>query len=153
MRICIGIFQKNNMTDKNTSKTCGVYYKEAISHFTGGDPEKMFIFDAGNCRGQAEKIFLGACKAMIARPPMDWRSRYLEIAEYFAHMYGLVLTHIGDEVWMSCPENKGEVEKIMMMEENSPEWHALRGALCGVPSEGIDLVFHLREGYGERTLP
>ncbi len=45
--------------------------KEAINKYAGDDSEKIRIFAAGFVSGQAEKVYLGACRAAMFRPSQD----------------------------------------------------------------------------------
>lgn len=129
--------------------TCGVMYLDALTRYTGGDPKLVRVFAAGFVNGQAEKVYLGACRAAMFRPSDDFRGMVGEIARDAANRYGLELAWIGGEGWIFRPDNRGAIMRMPSMTVNSPPWHNLRGWLCGVPANEIDLKFHTRQGYGE----
>ena len=138
-------------TESSTRKTCGPIYKEGLDRYTDGDPEKIRIFAAGFCSGQAEKVYLGACMAAMFRPSPEKRAMLLEVVQDIVQRYGLIVITIGEEIWISRPEYSTAVQEIVNLGENSPDWHVRRGLLCGVPPHEIDHKFHLRKGYGERA--
>ncbi len=132
--------------------TCGVLYKETADQF-GQTPETVDAFAAGHVSGQAEKVYLGACKAAMFRPQPDRHAWLLEVVQAIAGRYGLqvqCLTYmdggeIRNEIWIS----RQGVGKWLDYPVNSQQWHTLRGLVCGVPLGEIDGLFHLRPGYGQ----
>lgn len=138
----------------NGSKpTCGPFYKAALDNYAGIDPVKNRIFAAGFVSGQAEKVYLGACRAAMFRPSQDRYGDLIETAQDVADRYGLtVVAPIGkkQEVWICRTRWAGDVHMLNGLIEDTAEWHELRAWLCGVPDEEVDRVFHLRDGHGER---
>ena len=137
--------------DRSKTPTCGVLYREALEHYIAMDPERVRMFTAGFCTGQAEKVHLGACKAAMFRPSAENREMLLEVLIDIAERYVLCIVTTKDEIWIARRENAELVRKMKAIQENSPEWHEFRGMLCGVPAEEIDRQFHHRHGYGERA--
>lgn len=141
--------------------TCGPLYRALLHHFcaapgslggAGGlDTDKVALFAAGFCCGQAEKVYLGACTAAMFRPSAERRAMLLEVLAHVCAVYGLLVVERQDEVWV-CRDQETKTN-VMLMDfgtPNSPAWHRSRGDLCGVPDDEIDEAFHERQGYGER---
>lgn len=139
--------------DTQTLPTCGELFKEFLLLCTAGDPEKVRIFDAGVTYGQAEKVYLGACMAVMFRPTDSYWDTKFKSCEDVCKLLKLSLmvisTSVGREIWISRPENEEVVRSLPRFPENSPLWHMLRGSLCGIPLGEIDTQFHLRKGYGK----
>jgi hypothetical protein len=136
-------------------QTCGPLYKAGLESFTGMDPKLVPIFAAGFVTGQAEKIFLGACRAAMFRPSEEWQHMLIGTVLQIATRYGLhvatISTSIGDEIWIAADIGTMlEIQRLPKLPENSPEWHFKRGCLCGISERKLDLQFHKRDGYGER---
>jgi len=115
------------------------------------DLEHYKYFCYGFAAGQMEKVYLNVCRAAMLRPAkeQDW---YLEEVKFIADNYGLKVTILPshcpdtpDEIWV----HKGEIGEWLQHPVNSPEWHRLRAAACGIPD--CDVNYHLREGYGEKA--
>lgn len=145
------------MDDKSRPAVpCGVFFKDAVHFYAGDDVEKIRIYAAGFCHGQAEKVHLGACTAAMFRPNKEYYSLQMEIVLDMARRFNLAVHVIhaaaGDEIWMSRHENIGEIAEMIRWNENSPEWHTIRGSLCGVSPDELDFMFHTRKGWGERTV-
>ena len=141
-----------------TETTCGPLYLDALNDFTGMDEKLIPVFAAGFVSGQCEKVYLGACAAAMFRPSKRWYGDLLAIAKRSVDRYGLRLnifrTSSGTEIWVYATRLVGErlmtlMHAIGSNEEGSPDWHEIRGELCGVPASRIDLEFHERQGYGE----
>lgn len=134
-------------------KTCGALFKEGIDRYAGNDSEKRKMFAIGFWYGQAEKVFLNACKAAMFRPSLERNPWALETLREIADHYGLVTVIIEyenmTELWITKPINRTEVEAIIDVSANSEAWHVRRGLLCGIPTNEIDPIFHLRQGYGK----
>ena len=127
-------------------------YKEALEKYAATSTE-FRAFAAGFVSGQAEKIYLGACRAAMFRPSQDRTATIIEIANDVAARYGLVVVHpIGakQEVWICRPANEEDVRRMTVFIEDSPAWHERRAWLCGIPEKDVDLEFHKRAGHGER---
>lgn len=135
--------------------TCGPLYKSGLERFTGMDPALMPIFAAGFVSGEAEKVYLGACRAAMFRPSdQEWAEKLLVIIEDVAARYGLLIemlqTSRGSEIWLCRDEITATIVRTLPdMKENSGQWHEHRGYLCGVPIPELDFRFHERSGYGE----
>lgn len=130
--------------------TCGVMYLEAIQKYGNGDPALERAFAAGFVSGQAEKVYLGACKAAMFRPSEERRPLIVEILADVLPRYDLIVNWIESEAWISKPKHGPDVLKMTKFEVNSAYWHVTRGQLCGVPTKALDTRFHQRRGYGER---
>jgi|SRR3989304_4911931 len=131
-------------------RTCGPMYLEALLKYAGDDPVNVKLFAAGFISGQAEKVYLGACKAAMFRPSDINAPMVREICKDVAQRYGLMLLTYEDEFWLV--RNIGARSVLwtaIECETNSADWHVLRGMLCGVPKDEIDPTFHEREGYGQ----
>lgn len=145
--------------------TCGVLYRQALEHFTGMDPEKLPLFAAGFVTGQVEKCYLGACAAAMFRPSSQHLDMLVKAIEWLGALYGLTYTRIGAELWVYPRDPDARIPQYPDLtvhsrlhllndlwgtgKENTPEWHHLRAALCGVPAGDVDVRFHEREGYNE----
>lgn len=146
--------------NQQTKPTCGPMYKEAIDHYCGStgpdfcrsnDPALVRVFAAGFVSGQAEKVYLGACRAAMFRPSAERYGMLIDVASDVARRYGLtVVTGVKFEIWICRDEWAPMVRTLKDAEENSRIWHECRGFLCGIPFEECDYEFHLREGHGQR---
>jgi len=131
--------------------SCAVLVKKVHDLYNPSeDTEQVRIFMAGFWCGQAEKVYLGSCRAAMFRPPFDrhpWALDMIsEITATYSLAYMVVATLYGDEIWIMRPQNKEEVQRMLQYVEDGPEWHAHRARLCGIPDEEIDPEFHLRRG-------
>jgi hypothetical protein len=135
---------------KTRRKTCGEFYREAISGLAT-EPE-YWAFEYGFVSGQAEKVYLGACTAAMFRPSDEKRKRLMRIVRTVCRRYGLAWTVVGEdeEVWICRAVNVWRVRAMKRYEKNSPQWHEHRAEICGVPVPEIDLEFHERQGYGKK---
>lgn len=137
--------------------TCGVLYLEGLEQFAGETAESFLAWTAGFVSGQAEKVYLGACKAAMFRPSDEHFEMVSQIAESVCRRYGLCMRRGvrgnpkkgGNEIWIYRLENADRIGEWLRHEENSPKWHTLRAALCGIPANEIDFEFHNRAGYNE----
>jgi hypothetical protein len=68
-------------------------------------------------------------------------------AERFGLSVIVISTSVGREIWLCRPSHEGAVRGLTGITENSPWWHEVRGRLCGVPSNEIDLWFHQRKEW------
>lgn len=128
-------------------------YKEAIDLYGGGDAAKEYAFAAGFVSGQAEKVYLGACRAAMFRPSQERRDMILEIISDVVRRYDLC--YVGmvgskNEIWICRREWVANVRELHSLKEDSVMWHSKRAWLCGIPDNEVDLKFHLRSGHGER---
>ena len=130
-------------------QTCGPLYLDGLLKYAGDDPEKVRLFAAGFITGQAEKAALGASMAAMFRPSEIYRGMVQEVASDVACRYGLQYQMLGDEIWLYASGARMLMWTLKQVQSNSPEWHTIRGFLCGVPSHEIDVAFHRRKGYGE----
>ena len=130
--------------------TCGPLYQDAITAHAGNDPALYRAFVGGFIGGQAEKVYLGACRAAMFRPSPENLYLVWKLAGDATRRYRLISSMLGDEVWLLRNIGAFELfEELHDMVPNSPIWHAARGQLCGVPLEEIDYRFHERPGAGE----
>lgn len=109
----------------------------------------------GHMRGQAEKVYLGACSAFMIRPAEDWWGWSVEAMALVCLHYGLRLYADAEsgEVW-GCKDEivVTQLETLRHhVQVNSSLWHGRRAWLCGV--EKVDVYYHKREGYGQRCEP
>lgn len=134
--------------------TCGPLYKAGLESFTGMAPDKIRAFAAGFVSGQAEKVYLGACRAAMFRPSAENAPWLLGVVREVAERYGLHVEQLptsrGVEIWL-CRSTCAAftVSHLPEIAENSEDWHEVRGALCGIPPSLIDRRFHERAGWGE----
>jgi len=136
----------------NQKKTCGSMYKAGLETYAHNEDE-VRIFAAGFVTGQAEKVYLGACRAAMFRPSEDRRAMLISIVQDVCSRYDLVYVgHVGSnyEIWICRREWMFEIVRMGDLKENSPMWHAKRAFLCGIPDMEVDEQFHLREGHGQR---
>ena len=110
----------------------------------------------GHMRGQAEKVYLGACQAFMIRPAEDWWGWSIEVMALVCLHYDLRL-YLPDgehgEVW-GCKDVDTIAQLDMMFRHvpvNSQLWHVIRAQLCGVKK--VDILYHTRAGYGQRCEP
>lgn len=136
------------------TKTCGPMFLSLLESFasdpdTSSDPVRLF--SAGHMAGQAEKIYLGACSAAMFRPSSEhfaWmKSALNRIAPVYDLNTGWLRYEGVEELWLVRGESSLIFERLTETDVNSPEWHVLRGLLCGVPFVDIDTAFHARKGY------
>lgn len=130
--------------------TCGPLYLHAMMRWTGMDEGLVRAFAAGFINGQAEKVYLGACRAAMFRPPMRHDEMVCDIVRDACLRYGLEWTFLREEVWI-CRDQIAKLAVLALNDLvlNSPLWHAHRAALYGIPEAEVDLSFHERPGYGE----
>lgn len=103
-----------------------------------------------------KRFILAHVRRRWFRPNKEHYSLQMEIVLDMARRFNLAVyiihTAVGDEIWMSRHENIGEIAEMIRWNENSPEWHTIRGSLCGVPPDELDCEFHTKKGWGERTV-
>ncbi len=123
--------------------------RDRYSVFPGAD-----AFAIGFAVGQAEKVYLGACRACMFRPSAENFVWYKYRVQEIAGAYGLVVTVLES----GCPETPWElwlhregadVGSWVSHGANTPSWHMLRAEACGIPIQEVDFQYHLRGGYGE----
>lgn len=148
------------MTDN--TKTCDELYRDVLERFTDMDPASIRLFAPGFIAGQCEKVYSGACAAAMFRPSKEYRGIVLDAIFDACEIYGLswdtLETAEGDELWVlnydHAPDIRSEWQHVRSMlakgQENTPTWHALRGSLCGIRTEEIDICYHTRKRFGER---
>ena len=113
----------------------------------GQEADWSFYF--GFYVGQAEKVYLGACRAAMFRPPSAalYRKAY-PILQTVADLYELSFyPHASmQEIWLLRDQTAVEVLEAVLTRStpDSPIWHETRGRLCGVPMEEIDREYHTR---------
>src|SRR5688572_26875112 len=110
--------------------TCGPLFLRAVRHFTcTADPHNaVLLFSAGHMCGQAEKIYLGACKAAMFCPSPEYHRWAFNAALYLSKVYGLQVsvfdnTEIADEIWLHTAESSSMLGLLSRAEVNTPEWH------------------------------
>ena len=141
---------------KEKKVSCGVLYRRVLEAFGVHAEKEVQMFASGFVCGQAEKIHLGACEAAMFRPSEENHHIVDQAVEKACAIYGLksfTLTYDGRfEVWICRTRYFPEMESDLTEKElNSPEWHRLRGLLCGVSVMEIDANFHKREGATARA--
>ena len=132
-------------------QTCGEFYREAINLY-GTTPETHRIFASGFISGQAEKVYLGSCRAAMFRPSIEHRAMVMLLLGDICTRYGLCmieLTAFG-EFWICRTENIASIRRITDFIKDSPLYHTHRAMLCGIPYDEIDFQFQERKGYGEK---
>lgn len=129
-------------------QTCRPLFRKAYEAALSDSSDPLILFSWGHLAASADKIWLGACQAAMFRPGVSDASRFQFRIEIVAEIYGLEWTYIaadrGTEFWLF---NKDSLRSILLLEKlspDSPESHYIRGTLCGIPPEKIDLVFHER---------
>ena len=126
---------------------CEIFYKRLLDTFvgpTGTNRSQDMIFSIGYMAGEVEKIYLGACKgAMFCPPPYD-TSWLFDAAKKIARIYSLyarALTFgIREEIWILKDPNIALALKAALAYSDK-EFNRLRGQICGIPDEFIDLEF------------
>lgn len=115
--------------------------------------ESYKAFSCGFAAGQAEKVFLGACKAAMFRPSAENFGWYFQEVKIIAEAFGLSVTLLNShssetpyEIWI----HKDVIGEWLNHEVNSPMWHKSRAEVCGIPAEKVDVDYHLRNGYGQK---
>lgn len=134
--------------------TCGVLFRRILEKFTDGTPRELMLAGTLFAAGQAEKVFSGACLASMARSSPEYYDVTVDNMRFIAQVYGLTvvpLPYLG-EIWICRKENASHISAMSELLINSPAWHYARAWLCGIPTEEVDEQFHLRRGYGERTM-
>jgi hypothetical protein len=140
----------------NDKPTCGLLYLSALRKYAVHSDieigrERQRLFAAGFVSGQAEKVYLGACKAAMFRPSEETFESIVTILRDVCQRYGLIFQEIDGELWLSRPENAKTVLEDVRRFEPKSEWsHRVRGKLCGIPEAELDLKFHERQGYMEK---
>ena len=117
--------------------------------------EAAEAFAVGFAAGQAEKVYLGACKAAMFRPAAENLEWYTGELKKIVDIFGLVMVpqttgclETPWEIWIHRPDT--QIGAWLDHETNSPEWHRLRAEACGIPQDEVDVNYHLRSGYGEK---
>lgn len=147
-----------------TKKTCGVYYKEGLDHYNTSVDAKI-AFTSGFVSGQAEKVFLGACRAAMFRPSEKNHPMLLEIVKDVTKRYELYFSEKEYSIWHPSLQVVERFREFWIYKDpqvaialgslfsgetaNSEVWHYSRAILCGIPTTDIDLKFHNRKGFGE----
>jgi LicD family len=125
--------------------TCAPLFELALERH-GKDASVSFY--AGVIVGEAEKVWLGACRAAVLRPQgetVDLAYCVIWLSQLIGSIYDLEVLVIKDEVWMFHPSAKRTVKELEGIEKNSPLWHRVRAGLLGVPAGRVDLKFHERK--------
>lgn len=136
-----------------TKVVLGKLYQKLLHEQTGGDPEKVNLFATGFIAGQAETVFNGIRRAMMVRPSAQNYDMVLSACRMLAEHYKLAVSIFvvtderSPEIWMHRKNIR--VGEWREHDVNSPEWHKLRAAACGIPTAEVDVTYHLREGFDE----
>ena len=128
---------------------------QAVRKLYSRTPETESAFAVGFACGQAEKVYLGVCRAAMFRPAAENFEWYTGEVEKVAAAYGLAVvvleSHCPEspwEIWIARDESC--VGGWVWLEANSPQWHQERAAVCGIPEREVDVNYHRRAGYGEK---
>ncbi len=143
------------------TKTCGELYLDVLKRFTDMDPAKIELFVPGWVAGQVEMVYSGACAAAMFRPSKEYWGLVVGAICDACVIYGLAWDRLGlagkGELWVlnydHAPDTQSKWQHVRTMlgsQENTPTWHALRGSLCGIRREDIDILYHERPEFGKR---
>lgn len=150
-----------------TRPTCGTLYRLFEEHCqveTFLQPAAIPYGDIrladraiGHMRGQAEKVYLGACQAFMIRPAQDWWDWALMAMEFTCEQYSLAFYRAKDhgEIW-GCRTRSIREHLVEVLRDTTRDgvlWHQQRAMLCGIPREAVDVNYHRREGHGARCEP
>lgn len=131
-----------------TKPVCGMLFATALDAAMHDTQDPLELFSWGHLVGQSEKVYLGACIAAMFRPGKSLQARFMHRMVVTCEIYGLgwmpLGTSRGTEFWIFRPRHEADVVNLALLEENSPDAHAWRGHLCGVPTAEIDREFHVR---------
>lgn len=94
--------------------------------------------------GQMEKVLAGACQYCMFRPNSQDIAQLEPLIRRLAEEYGLVAELYDGEFWIS---RRTPLDRLKLLRKHSPEYHALRAKMCGIPVEEIDPEYHLRSGH------
>lgn len=128
-------------------ETCRPKYVRQLDFYCKNNRDAIRLFAAGFITGQMEKVYLGACGAVMFRPKDEDYEMVLEIVQQTAKEYGLNHEPIRDEIWAYHPSVPPQI--ITHCREFQLD-HFVRGMLCGVPLREIDYNFHNRIGSREK---
>lgn len=137
------------------NQTCGPLFQKCLEQAVQFETDPTCLFACGHVTGQAEKIYLGACSAAMFRPSLEFRDSVLKACILCSSVYSLEVSvfereEITDEIWLHTANVRDFLGWSMQnVEYNSPNWHWIRGTLCGIPETVIDTEFHLRKGFKE----
>lgn len=132
------------------SVTCRVRFEELLQRFTDGTSGQILQAGIFFMAGQAEKVFNRVCPAAMSRPFEGYYDAMAVSIEKIAAHYGLVMVTLPyiNEIWICGSDYQEAIYAMSELEMNSSAWHFARARLCGIPSEDVDIEFHLRKGYG-----
>ncbi len=130
-------------TEKMSNPTCGPLFQQVFTEASKKALTPLAMFSWGHLCASAEKIWLGACPAAMFRPT-DNESEFEARISYVASVYSLDSMKVDDEYWLFRRQYYHTIVDMKMAEKNSPLYHSLRGLLCGVPVNELDLTFHER---------
>ena len=128
---------------------CGELFEKSFRASVGPEPtlENVKIWHRAFATGQAEKIYLGACHGAMFRVGPEWFTACVTIDLEVAKIYLLEFTTINGELWLMDEVGYDLIRKMLECPINSPEWHLTRAAICGIPTDKIDIFYHHRKGY------
>lgn len=142
--------------------TCGQLYLQALERYTGFDDAKIALFAPGFVMGHAECLYLGAKRAAMFRPSLQYHEIVIDACKAAMEIYDdLALLFIAEtgEFWLYRTEWHEMMMRVYTMAKEDQSvwnlerwsiWHLTRGRLCGIPENEIDIVYHEREGH---TIP
>ena len=130
------------------SIACGEIYRRLRESL---ETAKLDSFGAGFMAGQAEKIYLGACKAAMFRIQPENRRDVARVISIIADAYSLRCLEVNGEFWFFRNSiTEAQIKDVYYtFDENTAEWHLRRGYLVGIPANEIDLGYHKSTGFGE----
>lgn len=122
------------------------------------DPPAYASFALGFISGQAEKVASRACPAFMIRPAPAWRAWTEQAMELVCGHYGLAVFALRTqgEFWGYVQGSivvPVDLAHLVNATPNTPHWHLMRARLCGIPSDAVDITYHLRDGHGVRCEP
>lgn len=101
--------------------------------------DQFELFVAGWLGGLAEKVSLGACRGAMIAPIKEDQAWALAVAVRTATEYGLIVHTINRsqrlEIWLICDE------KNLDFLERNPDNNVVRGLMCGIPQDKIDMTY------------
>ena len=125
-----------------SNETCKPLYLRLRDALT----ESKQPFAMGFAAGQAEKVYLGACKAAMFRPDAEERELLWHALAVVCEAYGLERREspVDGELWIFRSANAWLLDRMLEIEPDSSGWHIWRAFMCGIPREEVDPRFHER---------
>lgn len=135
----------------NPPVSCGVLFRQALQHAhrtLDSNTDTDLWFTVGFCVGQIEKVYLGACPMAMFPCTMSETPPVLATAIHIsAKVYGLAVHEIlydtpegvpQTELWVYNPTSRLLPDILHPVKPDSPDFHILRGLLCGIPSNRLN---------------